>query len=59
MSEVTPEDDIYSLQAKITSQASLVRQLKKDGAAAAQINEEVKHPSGDGKRRPSRLNETD
>lgn len=30
-------DDIYSIQAKITSQQSLVRQLKKDSAAAADV----------------------
>ena len=34
-------DDIYSLQAKITSQQSLVKQLKKDSAASADIQKEV------------------
>ena len=34
-------DDVYSVQAKITTQQSLVRQLKKDGASPQQINDEV------------------
>ena len=34
-------DDIYSLQAKITSQQSLVKQLKKDSAASTDIQREV------------------
>lgn len=36
-----PVDDIYSLSAKITSQQSLVRQLKKDSADALLIAQEV------------------
>lgn len=41
-SSASPEvDDVYSLQAKITSQQSTVRQLKKDGAAAATVTDEV------------------
>jgi glycyl-tRNA synthetase len=42
-SQVSSEDDIYSLQAKITSQQSIIRQLKKDGNAinAAEIAQEV------------------
>jgi glycyl-tRNA synthetase len=35
------EDDLFSLQAKITTQASLVKQLKKDAAPASQIAAEV------------------
>ena len=38
MSEVL---DVYSLQASITAQASLIRQLKKDGTDASRITEEV------------------
>ena len=34
-------DDIYSLQAKITNQQSLVRQLKKDGSSAEIIAKNV------------------
>lgn len=37
----TGEDDEYSLQAKITVQASKIRQMKKDSAAAADVTAEV------------------
>lgn len=42
-SQESSEDDIYALQAKITSQQSLIRQLKKDGNAvnAAEIAQAV------------------
>ena len=41
MSATSNEDDIYSLQAKITTQQSLVRQLKKDGAPVEKVLGEV------------------
>jgi glycyl-tRNA synthetase len=46
MSELSPTtenaiDDVYSLQAKITKQQSIVRQLKKDGADPEAVGAEV------------------
>ncbi len=41
MSSSTGEDDQYSLQAKITVQASSIRQMKKDSAPANEIAEQV------------------
>ena len=37
----TGEDDQFSLQAKITVQASQIRQMKKDSAPASEITEQV------------------
>jgi glycyl-tRNA synthetase len=34
-------DDVFSIQAKITRQQSLIKQLKKDGAVNAQVQDEV------------------
>jgi len=41
MNSMNDNDDVYALRARITKQASLVKQMKKDGADATAISTEV------------------